>query len=207
MDFDGAFHKMQRAVDNMREVSHAGLYLNGNGFWDLSETKKRRAVDETDVDELRQMHQSKRARMDYHFSIEASIRECEGAAYEAESARVEEKQANPVNKWCLYSISQDVNVDYETCSGALVVASSEEEAKFMHPSGRTRGWWAMTTYSQNAMAWGRGCYADRGPMPGWYMQDNDDWVHPGYVKVKLISSFDGDKSMHGTCIASNYSGC
>lgn len=65
----------------------------------------------------------------------------------------------------LYLIKQNVNCDYDTYDSAVVIASSEDEARTIHPDGQRwvdndwNGWWGL-----------------------------DSWCHPEYVKVILIGT-------------------
>lgn len=203
---DDSFYAIKRAVSNMAEVRHRDcMTYNANGFWDLSKPeKKRRSVDDADVDELHRLHQSKRACRKHQREVEGAVVAVEQAAYDTELSAFNRAQEE-APKFFLYRLTQDVNKGYETCYEALVVAACEEEAKLIHPRTLRRGWWAEKTHSQNAIEWNT--YNPGQPMPAWYLGDVRDWVHPGFVQATLISSYDGESGARNTCIMNCYSGC
>lgn len=49
----------------------------------------------------------------------------------------------------IYRISQTANKDYDTYDSAIVLANSAEEARAMHPSGRSNYW------TEDLGRWGR----------------------------------------------------
>ena len=173
------------------------IYKGKNGYWDLSDDKKR-TLDDSDVDKLHHMHETKRTCIRFH-KDELVRNYCEEETVcRAELIKFKKNQSE-IDEWFLYRLTQDVNISPKTYSQAIVVASSEAEAKFIHPSGKRRGWWARTTYTENARHWN--LYHPDEPMPGWYLLGmGDEWVHPCYVQVEMISSFDGPKGMRNTCI-------
>ena len=69
----------------------------------------------------------------------------------------------------LYLIKQNVNRDYDTYDSAVVIASSEEEARTIHPEGyrwandKWRGGWAIDLADQT-------------------------WCNPKHVTVELIGT-------------------
>lgn len=65
----------------------------------------------------------------------------------------------------LYLIKQDVNNDYDTYDSAVVIASSEEEARTIHPDGYR---WLSTGWS------------------GW--MGDGTWCNPEDVTVRLIGT-------------------
>jgi hypothetical protein len=65
----------------------------------------------------------------------------------------------------LYLIKQNVNCDYDTYDSAVVIASSEEEARTIHPDGQR--WEDNKWY---------GC---------WGLES---WCRPEHVEVKLIGT-------------------
>ena len=65
----------------------------------------------------------------------------------------------------LYLIKQDVNRDYDTYDSAIVIASSEEEARTIHPGGCR---WESTGWS------------------GW--MEASSWCNPEDVTVQLIGT-------------------
>jgi hypothetical protein len=210
MNFDRSRRwEFKRSVEYMQEVRHDGLTLDKNGFWDLSEEQKgkkgkKRTVDDNDVKELDSMHKLKRACMNHHREISYSIHEAEKTASMTESENFERTNST-AEKWFVYRLTQSANNAYETCYEALVVAPNEEEARYIHPSNLKRGWWARDTYAQNAIKWNDSNPGK--PMPGWYLSDVRDWVHPAYVTVRKITSFDGDTELRNTCFSNSCWGC
>lgn len=67
----------------------------------------------------------------------------------------------------LYLISQDVNSDYDTYSSAVVVASSEDKARLVHPDGcGEKKWWLAN------MRW-------------------SSWALPSQVNVEYLADYYG----------------
>lgn len=62
----------------------------------------------------------------------------------------------------LYLIQQDINNDYDTYDRAVVIATSEEEARTIHPAGY------------------------RWEDDKWSVTDINTWCHPEHVTVKCI---------------------
>jgi len=199
--------RMKRAVSNMLEVPHRHhMYHDGNGFWedDGKKKDKKRSLDDLDAAELSKMHDLKRACIKFHRECEDATVDIECGAYDKEVAVFNNLQGLE-DDWHLFKLTQLENRDYETCHEALVVATNEDTAKLIHPRNLPRGWWATTTYSQNAMEWN--LYQSGKPMPLWFLDNARDWVHPSFVTATRISSFDGDLEHRNMCIFSSYSGC
>jgi hypothetical protein len=198
---------MKKAVKNMDDVIHPDMCDSAeNGYWDLAATsKKKRSLDDTDVGDLAEMHALKRKCLLREEDRKFAVRDM----YEGELKKHEElleKEKSETDKWGLYRLTQNCNNDYETCYEAIVVAASPDEAKFISPDNRAPGWWAARTYAENAFSWMQRMRNDK-PMPNWYVELHDRWVHPVFVKAELITSFDGDSGLRGTCISSSWRGC
>ena len=194
----------KRQVENMQEVYHRGdLPYYGNGYWELEEQQetKKRTLDDLDLDTLKEKHDSKRKCIRFELGNTLAISDLTSNALEKNFTRLEKQQALVPN-WYLYRLTQTVNIDWETCYEALVVAPSKEDAKFISPWNCAPGWWAETTHAQNALRWVE--VRECNPMPLWYLSNADRWVHPAFVDVQLITSFNGDPKMHGRCISSSH---
>jgi hypothetical protein len=72
----------------------------------------------------------------------------------------------------IFRISQTSNREYDTYSSAIVVASSEGEARMIHPQG-DRFW------NPEKGTW---CYDDDPTQVQW----SNSWVNPEEVEVELI---------------------
>ena len=133
--WDDGMWNMKRKVREMHDVSHrGGLPYWGNGYWELDEqkNKEKRSLDDLDVDKLEEMHDSKRAR----YKFERTNRENTAAMYQSgldKHLKLLGKQFDDKKEWNLYRLTQRVNIGYEICYEALVVAPSEQEAKFISP--------------------------------------------------------------------------
>jgi hypothetical protein len=204
-----------------RSEHNAFKYLGyAGGYWELVEgpnsdplvvmKNKGRSLTDEDVETLRDMKaNSKRKRED----DDREFRERSNARQKlrTDDDELRAKEA-PALKWSVYQISQTANVGYETFTDAMVVATSEEEAKLVHPSGSPlipRGWWAAKTYVDLLASWkSRHDWASgpADPMPAWYTGD-DEWCHPLFVKATLICSYDGDIDKRGRVLCSSSTGC
>jgi hypothetical protein len=72
----------------------------------------------------------------------------------------------------IFRISQTSNKEYDAYSSAIIVASSESEARGVHPQGD------LTWNSQL----GKWCYADDPTVISW----SNSWVNPDDVEVELV---------------------
>lgn len=72
----------------------------------------------------------------------------------------------------IFRISQTSNREYDTYSSAIVVASSEEEARMTHPQGDL-------VWNHEIGSW---CYDDDTTVASWSVS----WVNPEQVEVELI---------------------
>ena len=72
----------------------------------------------------------------------------------------------------IFRISQTSNREYDTYSSAIVVASSEGEARMTHPQGDL-------VWNVEIGSW---CYDDDPTMASW----SNSWVNPEEVEVELI---------------------
>jgi len=77
----------------------------------------------------------------------------------------------------LFLISQDENKGYDTYDSAVVVATTEEEARKIHPSG-----------SQNKREWDR----------------FGEWTESINVKVKYLTNYIGKDYENGDVILASY---
>ena len=82
----------------------------------------------------------------------------------------------------LYLIKQDTNNDYDTYDSAIVVATSEEEARTIHPAGHR---WISETESWNT---------------DWRVPYS--WVYPENVTVQLIGTATTDAKAGDVILAS-----
>lgn len=190
------------------EVMHSGLPCDGNSYWELKKEGKKRSLDTLDFDALGEMHDTVRNRLKYEDEVKKSIDDLHQGALEKHFTRLAKEQAS-VKVWYMYRLTQSVNTGYEKCYEALVVAPSKEEAKFISPDNMKPGWWAKDTFTTNVYAWESWelFEHDAKPMPLWYLDSYQSWVHPAFVEAELITSFDGDPKMHGRCISSSHTGC
>lgn len=194
-------------------LGHAG------GYWELLDgpkadpqlvmKNKGRSLTDEDIETLRDMKaSSKRKRDDEHDELRERANARQKLRSEDEELRAKDA---PALKWSVYQISQTANVGYETFTDAMVVATSEEEAKLIHPSGSPlipRGWWAAKTYVELLASWKSKHNSSNPttPMPAWYTGD-DEWCHPLFVKATLICSYDGDLDKRGRVLCSSSTGC
>jgi len=193
-------------------LGHAG------GYWELVDgpnsnplvvmKEKGRSLTDEDIETLRDMtNSSKRKREDDMDELKERANARQKLRSSDEELRAKEA---PNLKWFLYQISQTVNTGYETYFEAMVVATSEEEAKLIHPSGSPlipRGWWAAKNYVELLASWKWNNDLNRATsMPAWYTGD-DEWCHPLFVKATLISSYDGDLDKRGKVLCSSHTGC
>jgi len=72
----------------------------------------------------------------------------------------------------IFRISQTSNREFDTYSSAIVVASSEGEARRTHPQGDL-------VWNTEVSKW---CYDDDPQEPSW----SQSWVSPEEVEVELI---------------------
>jgi hypothetical protein len=82
----------------------------------------------------------------------------------------------------LYLIKQDTNNDYDTYDSAIVVATSEEEARTIHPAGHR---WVSENEKWNAK---------------WRVQNS--WTNPENVEVQLIGTANSDAKAGDVILAS-----
>ena len=82
----------------------------------------------------------------------------------------------------LYLIKQDTNNDYDTYDSAIVVATSEEEARTIHPAGHR---WISETERWDT---------------DWRVPYS--WVYPENVKVQLIGIATTDAKAGDVILAS-----
>ena len=82
----------------------------------------------------------------------------------------------------LFLIKQNVNNDYDTYDSAVVVATSEEEARTIHPAGHR---WSSETDSWNTK---------------WRNQNT--WANPENVEAQLIGTANSDAKAGDVILAS-----
>jgi hypothetical protein len=82
----------------------------------------------------------------------------------------------------LYLIKQNINNDYDTYDSAIVAATSEEEARTIHPAGHR---WVSETKRWNT---------------DWH--DQYSWVYPENVEVQLIGISTSDAKAGDVILAS-----
>ena len=201
-----------------RSEDKAFKYLGyDSGFWQLIDgpdadplvvmKEKGRSLTDEDAEKLIEMKtNSKRQREEDTAALRERSDVRQKLRKQDDDLRAKEA---PVLKWSVYEISQDSNLDYETYVSAMVVASSKEEAKLIHPSGSSfvpRGWWAAKNYVDLLAAWHSKRHHSATPMPAWFTGD-ESWVHPLFVKATLICSFDGDLDKRGKVLCSSSTGC
>jgi hypothetical protein len=83
----------------------------------------------------------------------------------------------------LYKISQEENRDYDTYDSAVVIAESEDEARFMHPY-----WYGECPYfwRKSDEKW---CYKADGRVLDTYVKAKYgtlSWTSPEFVKVEYL---------------------
>ena len=116
---------------------------------------------------------------------------------------------------------------YDNYLDAMVVAANEGEARLLHPGGDNYQtffdsddnevpWWQWAHHGktrqeeweeavESRCRWRdiRGDFVKGTPPPGWWLGGHDDWVHPAFVEVTLVSSYDGDEPA-GTILHSSF---
>lgn len=81
----------------------------------------------------------------------------------------------------LYLISQDKNLRWDTYDSAVVCANSEEDARIIHPDGRSN-------------------YCPKSPESSMFTHD---WTTPANVQVKLIGVSDDNIPRGVVCASFN----
>ena len=82
----------------------------------------------------------------------------------------------------LYLIKQDFNCAYDTYDSAVVIASSAEEAKTIHPDPKLKLHWE----------------GDK-----WSDEDYGTWCHPEHVTVELVGQASSGKIGDVVCASFN----
>lgn len=210
----GTYEKGSLNVHRISALRERHFIVGEGGFWDLLDDKtvdplfvmkqKGRSLTTDDLDELREMQRRVRAERDADDAVAQKMQNEHEIRYDNDNKKRKLEMLEA--QVGIYKIWQTVNGGYNTYSGAMVVATSEEEARLIHPNdSRSRGWWCRWHTHDSLLEQWDGCYANRDgkPMPAWFVDDSE-WCSPLYVAATWISSFDGDDSLRGTVLCSSY---